>query len=91
MSIVVYFSSISGSRELKQQQSQIFSFLDSKKIKYQAVDITQGPSGKEEMRKKAGNPTALPPQIFNGDKYCGDFSAFYEAVEAGKGEAFFKL
>ncbi|KAJ8008695.1 hypothetical protein DPEC_G00081080 [Dallia pectoralis] len=91
MSIIVYFSSVSGSRELKQQQTQIFSFLDSKKIKYQAVDITQGPQVKEEMRKKIGNPTALPPQIVNGDKYCGDFAAFYEAVEAGKGEAFFKL
>ncbi|KAM9421497.1 SH3 domain-binding glutamic acid-rich-like protein 3 [Salvelinus alpinus] len=91
MSIVVYFSSVSGSRELKQQQSQIFSFLDSKKIKYQAVDITQGSEVKEEMRKKTGNPTSLPPQVFNKDVYCGDFSVFYEAVEAGKAEAFFKL
>nr|XP_029509107.1 SH3 domain-binding glutamic acid-rich-like protein 3 [Oncorhynchus nerka] len=71
MSIVVYFSSVSGSRELKQQQSQIFSFLDSKKIKYQAVDITQGSEIKEEMRKKTGNPAALPPQVFNKDVYCG--------------------
>uniref|UniRef100_A0A674BEC7 Zgc:153284 n=1 Tax=Salmo trutta TaxID=8032 RepID=A0A674BEC7_SALTR len=56
---------------LKQQQSQIFSFLDSKKIKYKAVDITQGSEVKEEMRKKTGNPTALPPQVFNKDVYCG--------------------
>uniref|UniRef100_A0A4W5LTN1 Zgc:153284 n=1 Tax=Hucho hucho TaxID=62062 RepID=A0A4W5LTN1_9TELE len=56
---------------LKQHQSQIFSFLDSKKIKYQAVDIAQRSEVKEEMRKKTGNPTALPPQVFNRDVYCG--------------------
>ncbi|KAL0967106.1 hypothetical protein UPYG_G00247870 [Umbra pygmaea] len=80
MTIIVYYSSASGSRELKQQQSQIFSFLDSKKIKYETKDITQGPEVKEEMRKKAGKPTALPPQICNGDKYCGLTSCFLNII-----------
>uniref|UniRef100_A0A3B1IXJ1 SH3 domain binding glutamate-rich protein like 3 n=1 Tax=Astyanax mexicanus TaxID=7994 RepID=A0A3B1IXJ1_ASTMX len=71
MSIVVYFSSASGSREVKQRQSEIFQFLDSKKIIYRALDITQSSDVKDEMRRKVGNNTALPPQIFNGDKYCG--------------------
>jgi hypothetical protein len=35
------------------------------------VDITQGSEIKEEMRKKTGNPFALPPQVFNKDVYCG--------------------
>lgn len=57
--------------KVKQQQSEIFQFLDSKKMKYFAVDISQNQEKKDEMRKKAGNPSAMPPQVFNGDKYCG--------------------
>ncbi|XP_016085474.1 SH3 domain-binding glutamic acid-rich-like protein 3 [Sinocyclocheilus grahami] len=91
MSIKVYYSSVSGSREVKQHQSEIFHFLDSKKIKYFAVDITESTDLKEEMRKKVGNPSAMPPQVFNGDKYCGDYQKFFDAVEDGKPEAFFKL
>ncbi|XP_026851346.1 SH3 domain-binding glutamic acid-rich-like protein 3 [Electrophorus electricus] len=91
MSILIYFSSAGGSREVKQQQQQIFQFLESKMIKYRTVDITQDPSMKEEMRKKVGSPTAMPPQVFSGDMYCGDFQAFFQAVEEEKGEAFFKL
>ncbi|XP_072553607.1 SH3 domain-binding glutamic acid-rich-like protein 3 [Salminus brasiliensis] len=91
MSVVVYFSSAGGSREMKQQQNEIFQFLDGKKIIYRAHDITQSPEVKDEMRRKVGNPSALPPQVFNGDKYCGDYKAFFDAVEEGKPEKFFKL
>ncbi|KTF93996.1 hypothetical protein cypCar_00017157, partial [Cyprinus carpio] len=76
---------------VKQHQSEIFQFLDSKKIKYFAVDISASADVKEEMRKKAGNPSAMPPQVFNGDKYCGDYQKFFDAVEDGKPGAFFKL
>ncbi|XP_063079513.1 SH3 domain-binding glutamic acid-rich-like protein 3 [Engraulis encrasicolus] len=91
MALIIYFSSVSGSRELKQHQSEIFQFLDAKKIQYKTLDITQDTSIKDEMRKKVGNPTAMPPQIFSGDTYCGDYDMFFEAVEDGKAEAFFKL
>ncbi|RXN03074.1 SH3 domain-binding glutamic acid-rich 3 [Labeo rohita] len=84
MTITVYFSSV------KQHQQEIFQFLESKKFKYFAVDISQSPDKKEEMRKKVGNPSAMPPQVFNEDKYCGDYQKFFEAVEDGKPEAFFK-
>lgn len=57
--------------QVKQHQSEIFQFLDSKKIKYRTLDITSSTDVKEEMRKKVGNPSAMPPQVFNGDKYCG--------------------
>lgn len=91
MTILVYYTSVSGSRELKMQQSKIFSYLDSKKIPYKTLDISQNTETKDEMRKKTGNPTALPPQIFNGDTYCGDFNKFDMAVEDEKVEAFLKL
>ncbi|KAK3519350.1 hypothetical protein QTP70_024779 [Hemibagrus guttatus] len=91
MTITIYMSSASGSREIKKQQEAIFQFLDSKNIKYFAKDITQDPQVKAEMREKAGNPKALPPQVFNGSQYCGDYQAFFDAVEDGKPEKFFKL
>ncbi|XP_018936603.1 SH3 domain-binding glutamic acid-rich-like protein 3 [Cyprinus carpio] len=91
MSITVYYSSVSGSRELKQRQSEILQFLDAKKIKYSALDIAGSGDLKEEMRKKVGNPSAMPPQVFNGDKYCGDYQKFSDAMEDGNPEAFFKL
>ncbi|XP_076128230.1 SH3 domain-binding glutamic acid-rich-like protein 3 [Alosa pseudoharengus] len=91
MVLTIYFSSVSGSRELKQQQSEIFQYLDAKQIMYKAVDITQDTSIKDEMRKRVGNQTAMPPQVFNGDAYCGDYSQFFDAREDGKAEVFFKL
>uniref|UniRef100_A0A4W3IGN7 SH3 domain-binding glutamic acid-rich-like protein 3 n=1 Tax=Callorhinchus milii TaxID=7868 RepID=A0A4W3IGN7_CALMI len=46
----------------------------------------------ENLRQKLGDPNALPPQIFNGDQYCGDFDAFFNAVENGSWvSTFFKL
>lgn len=69
LSKVHYFPSLF--LQVKQHQSEILNFLDAKKIKYFAVDITGSGDLKEEMRKKVGNPSAMPPQVFNGDKYCG--------------------
>lgn len=45
--------------------------LDSKSIEYKLVDISQGEEVRDEMRNKSGNPTAVPPQLFNEDQYCG--------------------
>lgn len=45
--------------------------LEGKKIPYELVDISQKVESKELMRQIAGDSTALPPQICNGDVYCG--------------------
>uniref|UniRef100_A0A671MPV5 Zgc:153284 n=1 Tax=Sinocyclocheilus anshuiensis TaxID=1608454 RepID=A0A671MPV5_9TELE len=80
MSITVYYSSVSGSREV------CICISDCS-----GLDIAGSGDLKEEMRKKVGNPSAMPPQVFNGDKYCGDYQKFSDAMENGKPEAFFKL
>lgn len=67
------------------------SVLDSKRIKYELVDITQSSEDKDLMRRIAGNPSALPPQICNGDVYCGDSVAFENAIETEQLESFLKL
>ncbi|MBN3321390.1 SH3L3 protein, partial [Atractosteus spatula] len=45
--------------------------LESKSVQFELIDISVGNEVREEMRSKAGNATAVPPQIFNGDQYCG--------------------
>ncbi|XP_071335179.1 SH3 domain-binding glutamic acid-rich-like protein 3 [Trachinotus anak] len=91
MPLKVFFSSVSGSLEMKKNQDRIFSVLGSKKIPFEAVDISQNSEDKDLMRKRAGNPTALPPQICNGDVYCGDITAFDNAIEMEQLEQFLKL
>ncbi|XP_076612909.1 SH3 domain-binding glutamic acid-rich-like protein 3 [Chaetodon auriga] len=91
MSVQVFYTSVSGSIELKKHQQKIIDILESKKIPHKLVDIAQNSDDKDLMRKIAGNPTALPPQICNGDVYCGDYAAFDMAVEAGELELFLKL
>ncbi|XP_035534782.1 SH3 domain-binding glutamic acid-rich-like protein 3 [Morone saxatilis] len=87
----VFYTSVSSSLEIKKHQEKIFLILDGKKIQYKPVDIAQNSEDKDLMRKIAGNPTALPPQICKGDVYCGDYTAFENAVEMEQLEAFLKL
>merc|ERR1711994_512588 len=56
--------------------------LDSLGIPTEVVDIT-APSMEEARnfmrehgKKKDGERNVLPPQIFNGEKYCGDYDDF---------------
>ncbi|XP_040919793.1 SH3 domain-binding glutamic acid-rich-like protein 3 [Toxotes jaculatrix] len=91
MPVIVFYSSVSGSVEMRKNQDRIFSILSSKKIPFKAVDISQNSDDKDLMRKRAGNPTALPPQICNGDVYCGDMAAFNDAIEMEQLEKFLKL
>ncbi|XP_029352824.1 SH3 domain-binding glutamic acid-rich-like protein 3 [Echeneis naucrates] len=91
MPLIVYFSSVSGSLEMKKNQERIFFVLQSKNIPFEAVDISQDSANKDLMRKRAGNPTALPPQICNGDIYCGDIDAFNNAIEMEQLEKFLKI
>uniref|UniRef100_A0A452GWC7 SH3 domain-binding glutamic acid-rich-like protein 3 n=1 Tax=Gopherus agassizii TaxID=38772 RepID=A0A452GWC7_9SAUR len=73
------------------QQSEVTRILDGKNIKYELVDISQDNALREEMRTRSGNPKAIPPQIFNGDHYCGDYELFVEAVEQNTLQEFLKL
>ncbi|KAM9339121.1 SH3 domain-binding glutamic acid-rich-like protein 3 [Symphorus nematophorus] len=91
MTIKVFYTSVSSNLEIKKQQQRISFVLESKKIAFDLVDISVCDSAKALMRETAGNPTALPPQICNGDVYCGDFTAFENAVENDELETFLKL
>lgn len=77
--------------------------LESKNIGYSVVDITE-PTCAEEKDFMQANATEkgitvsdtdprhpLPPQIFNGTVYCGDYNSFELANECDTLEQFLKL
>merc|ERR1712025_352807 len=68
--------------------------LDSLSFEHEVIDIAN--PGMDEARdfmrgngkKKEGSRHVLPPQIFNGDKYCGDYDDFDVANEDDELEEF---
>lgn len=81
--IRIYVTSISSNMKTKKNQLKITNVFDGKKIPYECIDISLSEESKLEMREKCGNDKALPPQLFKGDEYLGDFDAFDDAVETG--------
>jgi len=85
--IRVFISGNSGNKEMVTHQHRILMILDSLSIETEVIDVA-GP-GMEEARdfmrgngkKKENARHVLPPQIFNGDKYCGDYDDFDVANE----------
>uniref|UniRef100_A0A3P9LJR4 SH3 domain-binding glutamic acid-rich-like protein 3 n=1 Tax=Oryzias latipes TaxID=8090 RepID=A0A3P9LJR4_ORYLA len=71
MGIKLYYTTVTASRTVKSQQAEMMRILDSKSIRYELIDISVGGELRDEMRSKAGDPTAVPPQLFNEDQYCG--------------------
>lgn len=57
--------------QVKSQQAEVMRILESKNIQFELIDISVGGDLRDTMRSKCGNPTAVPPQIFNDDQYCG--------------------
>merc|ERR1711997_853492 len=92
--ITIFISGNSGSKEITNSQHRITMILKSLGIALKQVDITA--PGMDEQRdlmrasakKKEGQRHALPPQIFNGEKYCGDYDDFDVANEDDELEEF---
>ncbi|NP_001279047.1 uncharacterized protein LOC103186182 [Callorhinchus milii] len=91
MGVTIYYTTITASTKIDKIQNQIFNLLEGNHIPFKLVDVSTDKAFMENLRQKLGDPNALPPQIFNGDQYCGDFDAFFNAVENGSWRAFFKL
>jgi len=87
MGIKVYISGNSGNKEIVTHQQRIFMILNSLAIECEPIDISAPgmDEAKDYMRekgkKKDGQRYVLPPQIFNGEKYCGDYDDFDVANE----------
>ena len=69
---------------MRKQQQQVLDALESFKIPFEQVDISD-PCREEDRKFMRANSkgrkqgaTPLPPQIFNEDDYCG-VSGFYSS------------
>uniref|UniRef100_A0A3B4API1 SH3 domain-binding glutamic acid-rich-like protein n=1 Tax=Periophthalmus magnuspinnatus TaxID=409849 RepID=A0A3B4API1_9GOBI len=79
------------------RQQDVVSFLAANKIEYEECDIAANEENRKWMRENVpedsrpatGNP--LPPQIFSGTKYCGNYEAFFDAREDNAVYAFLGL
>ncbi|XP_030715214.2 SH3 domain-binding glutamic acid-rich-like protein 2 [Globicephala melas] len=88
MVIRVFIASSSGFVAIKKKQQDVVRFLEANKIEFEEVDITMSEEQRQWMYKNIplekkpaqGNP--LPPQIFNGNRYCGDYDSFFESKES---------
>uniref|UniRef100_A0A6I8NQ46 SH3 domain binding glutamate rich protein like 2 n=1 Tax=Ornithorhynchus anatinus TaxID=9258 RepID=A0A6I8NQ46_ORNAN len=77
MVIRLFVASSSGFVAIKKKQQDVVRFLEANKIEFEEVDITMSEAQRQwmyhnipvEKQPAQGNP--LPPQIFNGDQYCG--------------------
>jgi len=91
MTIVVYITSVTFNKQLHTQQSHIETVLKAKQLPHTLIDIATDPDKKDEMRAKCGNETAVAPQIFNEDVYCGDYKTFQQAVEEDRILSYLKV
>lgn len=72
---------------MKVKQEHIKRIFDSKNIDYEEIDIASPKCEKDKqlmqeiVLQKNPDITALPPQLFHGDNYRGDYESFFEAVE----------
>ncbi|XP_045472358.1 SH3 domain-binding glutamic acid-rich protein homolog [Harmonia axyridis] len=101
MVVKVYVSEVSGSNEIRERQTTILLALKSKNIEFEVIDITVDETAKLFMQTKStrfggtsfnSHPIyPLPPQIFNEEEYCGDYTAFEVANENKELPEFLKL
>merc|ERR1719187_1880816 len=94
--IKIFISGNSGSKEITNNQHRILMILKSLGMLVEVVDISA--PGMDERRdlmrasaKKEEQRHALPPQIFNKEKYCGDYDDFDIANEDDELEEFLGL
>uniref|UniRef100_A0A336MSW2 CSON006078 protein n=1 Tax=Culicoides sonorensis TaxID=179676 RepID=A0A336MSW2_CULSO len=90
-------------RTVKKRQQRVQMILESKHIDFTVIDITEPTQDKEKDFMQANstemgvtvsdqNPRhPLPPQIFNGEQYCGDYNGFELANENDELEQFLKI
>lgn len=95
--IMVYMTSVSSRLQITKQQRAILDFLDARGINYRPIDMCANTKARGQMleklpeESKEEGKTILPPQVFNGEDYCGDYEQFFDARECDLIYSFFKL
>jgi len=77
----------SGNQKIETSQQKILMVLRTRDIEFSTIDISapgmqnQRTFMREKGRRKEGQRNVIPPQIFNGEEYRGDFDDFDVANE----------
>jgi len=87
MGVRIFLTNGSGNQKIENNQQMIQMVLTTREIEFTTIDISA--PGMQEMRsfmrekgrKKEGQRNVIPPQIFNGEEYRGDFEGFDIANE----------
>jgi len=87
MGVRIFLSNGSGNKEIENNQQRIRMVLTTRNIEFVTIDISA--PGMQDMRtfmrmngrKREGQRNVLPPQIFNGEEYRGDYEGFDIANE----------
>lgn len=93
----MYISGNSGNQKIENEQQQIQRVLQMRKIEFELVDImlpgnqNERTFMRERGKKKDGQRNVIPPQIFNGQEFRGDFDDFDIANEDDVLEEFLGL
>jgi len=97
MSVRVYLSNATCSSEIRKKQQHVKDILSSLKIEHELVDVLD-PRNDEALKfmhanskAKKANQKPTPPQIFNGEDYCGDYEKFQESIEWDQVYEFLKI
>nr|XP_026690100.1 uncharacterized protein LOC100184975 isoform X1 [Ciona intestinalis] len=89
MVIRIYWASVTGNRKVDGEQTRLRNIIESLKLESQWVDITTDPLIKQKMRDECGNQRAMPPQIFNDEKYLGSVEDMEIFIEEKRSQDFF--
>jgi glutaredoxin len=95
MTIKVYITTISGNQLTIGNQRKMKHILDTNKIEYNEIDISDPKNSNEKeflQRTLAlSNKKMSLPQIFNNEQYCCDFDGLLSGVESNTLKEILKL
>jgi len=95
--VTVYMTTITSTVAILKKQRAVQDFLEARKIDFQLIDMCSDLTARPKMLdlmpedEKNEKSPILPPQIFNGRDYCGDYNEFEDAKEMDLIYSFFKL
>ena len=97
MCVRIFISGGGGNMSISSHQQRISHVLTTRSIQFVLIDISapgmerQRDFMRAEGRRREGQRNVLPPQVFNGEEYRGDYEDFDIANEDDQLEEFLGL
>lgn len=87
MTIKLYTSTVSGSIKVSKATEKIENILTAQKIEFEVIDVSRNEEAKNFLKENKPDPAQLGitlPQVWNGDKFAGDYTQIEDANEWGE-------